>query len=268
MGELIFIGLGLYDESDISLRGLDTVKQSDFIFAEFYTNLMPGFSPDRFESMTHKKIQIVSRKDLEDQEGQLILQRAAEGRAVLLVPGDPLIATTHIDLRIRAERKGIKTRIIHGASIISAVSGLSGLQNYRFGRSVTIPFPEGGYISETPYDVVAENKPRNLHTLFFLDIKAEEGKFMTVNDSLRVLSNLEKRKRQGIIKPDSLAVGIARAGSEDALVKADRVERLLGYDFGRPPHSLVIPANRLHFMEAEALTTLAGAPDDVRMMTR
>ncbi|MDH5688520.1 MAG: diphthine synthase, partial [Candidatus Bathyarchaeota archaeon] len=212
MGELIFIGLGLHDELDISLRGLDAVKQSDFIFAEFYTSLMSGFSKERLERKTGRKIRVLSRKDLEDEEGELILHKAEDGSAVFLVPGDPLIATTHIDLRIRAERRGVKTRIIHGASIMSAVMGLSGLQNYRFGRSVTIPFPHSEQLSETPYEVISENKTRNLHTLCFLDIEVEEGRFMTINDSLRVLSTLEERRQKGMITRESMAVGVARAG--------------------------------------------------------
>jgi len=268
MGELVFIGLGLHDELDISLRGLDAVKQSDFIFAEFYTSLMSGFSEERLERKTGRRIRVLSRKDLEDEEGELILHKAEDGSAVLLVPGDPLIATTHIDLRIRAEKRGVKTRIIHGASIMSAAIGLSGLQNYRFGRSVTIPFPHGEQLSGTPYEVISENKTRNLHTLCFLDIEVEEGRFMTINDSLRVLSTLEERKQKGMITPQSMAVGIARAGSEDPLVKADHVKNLLSFDYGNRPHSLIIPAEHLHFMEAEALITLAGAPDDVRRMVR
>jgi len=268
MGELIFVGLGLHDEMDISLRGLDVVKQSDFVFAEFYTSLMSGFSKEWFERATGKEIRVLSRKDLEDEEGELILRKAAEGSAVLLVPGDPLIATTHIDLRIRAERRGLKSRVIHGASIISAVIGLSGLQNYRFGRSVTIPFPQGKHLSETPYEVISENKTRNLHTLCFSDIEVEEGRFMTINDSLRVLSTLEDRKQKGTITPETIAVGIARAGSEKPLVKADHAKNLLSFDYGNPPHSLIIPAEHLHFMEAEALITLASAPDDVRRMVR
>ena len=268
MGELIFVGLGLHDEMDISLRGLDVVKQSDFVFAEFYTSLMSGFSKERFERETGRKIRVLSRRHLEDEEGELILRKAAEGSAVLLVPGDPLIATTHIDLRIRAERRGIKTRITHGASIISAIIGLSGLQNYRFGRSVSIPFPHGRHLSQTPYEVISENKTRNLHTLCFLDIEVKEGRFMTINDSLKILSTLEERKKKGIITTDSMAVGIARAGSEDPLVKADRVKNLLRFDYGQPPHSLIIPAQHLHFMEAEALITLAGAPDDTKRIVK
>ena len=45
------------------------------------------------------------------------------------------------------------------------------------------------------------------------------------------------------------------------------MEELLSYDFGAPPHSLVIPG-RLHFMEAEALITFAGAPITLRSMAR
>lgn len=265
---MIFVGLGLHDELDISLRALKAIKQSDFVFAEFYTSLMSGISKERLERETGKKIQVLSRSHLEDEEGELILEKAAEGSAVLLVPGDPLIATTHIDLRIRAERRGIRTRITHGASIISAVIGLSGLQNYRFGRSVTIPFPHGRHLSQTPYEVISENKTRNLHTLCFLDIEVEEGRFMTINDSMRILSTLEDRKQKGTITPETIAVGIARAGSEDPLVKADHAKNLLSFDYGNPPHSLIIPAGHLHFMEADALITLAGAPDDVRRMVR
>ena len=66
MGELTFIGLGLHDELDISIRGLNVVKESDFVFAEFYTSLMPGFSTERFERMIGRKIRILSRRDLRD----------------------------------------------------------------------------------------------------------------------------------------------------------------------------------------------------------
>jgi len=38
---------------------------------------------------------------------------------------------------------------------------------------------------------------------------------------------------------------------------------VIKHDFGGPPHSLVIPS-KLHFMEAEALITLAQAPEHVK----
>jgi len=168
-------------------------------------------------------------------------------------------------LRIRAQKMGVKTSIVHGASIVSAVIGSSGLQNYKFGRSVTIPFSDDGVMSETPYNVIAENKKAGLHTLCFLDIRAEEKRYMTIKDGLKSLFKLEKQKRQGVITADVLAMGIARAGSENPTVKADFASALLKFDFGKPPHSLVFPG-RLHFVEAEALIALAGAPERVKEM--
>jgi len=263
LGELVFVGLGLCDEKDISLRGLEQIKEATAVFAELYTSLMLGLSVQRLEKLVGKKVSIVSRRVLEEEEGGLILQQAKKGKTVLLVPGDPLIATTHVDLRIRAEGQGIKTRVIHGASIISAVIGLSGLQNYKYGRSVTIPFPENGFISETPYRVIGENRKMGLHTLCFLDIRADEKRYMTAKDGLETLLAMEKRKRNQIITNETLVVGIARAGSKPPIVKAGYVENMITYDFGAPPHILVFPG-KLHFMEAEALITLAGAPEEIK----
>lgn len=267
MGELTFIGLGLNDETDVSLKGLEKAKTADAIFAELYTSFMPELNLRRLETLIGKPVQIVSRRDLEDDEGIKILKAAEIGRAVLLVPGDPLIATTHIDLRIRAHKKGVRTSVVHGASIVSSVIGLSGLQNYKFGRSVTIPFAEVNAVSETPYNVIAENKKLGLHTLCFLDIKAEEKRYMTAKDGLKTLVEMEERKKQDVITAKTLVIGVARAGSETPTVKCDFLRELEKFDFGEPPHSLVFPG-RLHFMEAEALVTFSGAPKQVRETAR
>ena len=104
---------------------------------------------------------------------------------MFLVPGDPFIATTHVTLRIDAEKQGIKTRIIHGISIMSAIISLSGLHNYKFGKTVTVPFPEN--FSETPYNVIAQNKKLGLHTLCLLDLKANENQFLSINQALKML---------------------------------------------------------------------------------
>jgi len=265
MGELVFVGLGLNEESDVSLKGLRKAKEADVVFAEFYTSFMSQLDLQKLEGLTEKPIHVVSRRDLEEEEGKGILDRAKKGKVVLLVPGDPFMATTHVDLRIRAEKRGIRTSIVHGASIVSAAMGLSGLQNYKFGRSVTIPFTEGGTLGATPYNVIAENQMMGLHTLCFLDIQAGEKRYMTIRDALEILTALEKQKQKRVITPSTLAVGVARAGSEKPITKADYVKQLMRFDFGKPPHSLVLPG-RLHFMEAEALIMLAKAPKKIREM--
>ena len=261
MKELVFAGLGLHNEKGISLQGVEETKTADHIFLELYTNLLPDFSTKRFEAIIGKNVHLISRHELEEENGATILNAAEKGKTVFLVPGDPLIATTHVTLRIEAEKRGIKTRIIHGASIISAIIGLSGLQNYKFGKTVTIPLPEN--FSETPYNVIAQNKKLGLHTLCLLDLKTDEKRFLTINEALTLLSEIEQKRKERIITPSTIAVGVARVGSDTPILKADYIEALSKHDFGDPPQSLIFPGE-LHFMEAEALVTLAGAPETLR----
>lgn len=265
--ELTFIGLGLNSEKNMSLLGLEEAKKADTVFMELYTSLMPELDLKKLEKLVGKHVHLIVRRDLEEDSGKRILESARKGKTVFLVPGDPLMATTHVDLRIRAEKQGIKTRIVHGASIVSAVIGLSGLQNYKFGRSVTIPFNDTISLDATPYNVIGENLRSGLHTLCFLDIRVEEKRFMSIKDALEVLFTLEQSKKQHIIRDETLVIGIARAGSDDPAVKADCAKQLRKCDFGKPPHTLVFPG-KLHFMEAEALVGLAEAPREILEMTK
>ncbi len=262
MGELVFVGMGLYDEKDISLRGMEELRVADKVFVELYTSHMAGFSLANLERLCGKPVTVVSRREVEEEEGKSIIEASKGGKVAFLVPGEPMVATTHVALRIKAEKEGVKTRIIHSSSIISAAISLSGLQSYKFGRSVTIPFPEERVFSEVPYNVIAQNMLLGLHSLCLLDVLVEKGRFMTVNEGLTYLLELESIKKGGVLNRDTLAVGIARAGSPNPEVHADSIERLRDWDFGPPPHSIIVPG-RLHFMEAQALITLANAPEEV-----
>jgi diphthine synthase len=259
---LVFVGLGLNDDLGLSLRALEEIKSADQVFIELYTSLLPEFSKERLEKLSGKKFVVATRKDLEDDDGELVLKAAHTEKTVLLVPGDPLIATTHIALRISARKTRIRTRIIHGASILSAAIGLSGLHNYKFGKSVTIPFPDET-ASTTPYRVIGENRRRGLHTLCLLDIRPEKNRYLTIKESLAELLRVERVRNEKSSIEDAIVVGIARAGSSDPKVKAGSVKDLLEYDFGPPPHTLIV-AGKLHFMEADALITLDGAPESTR----
>jgi diphthine synthase len=261
LGELVFIGLGLCGELDISLRGVEEARNADEVFAEFYTSLMPHLSLLKLEKVLGKSVTVLSRKDLEDCSGERILAVARRGKAVFLVPGDPLVATTHVGLRIRAVKEGVKTRILHNASIVSAVAGVCGLQNYKFGRSVSIPFSSNG-LSETPYEVIKTNKQLGFHTLCFLDIQAEGKRYMTIKEGLETLLRTEQKRKEHVITSNTIAVGIARAGCPDVKVKADFLDKLSSFNFGQPPHCLVFPG-KLHFMEAEALLTFCNAPEKI-----
>jgi diphthine synthase len=253
---LVFIGLGLHG-GGTSLQGLREAQEADTVYAELYTSLVPGLDLKELEQKIGKPVQVVGRETIEQSPDE-ILETAKTRKVTLLVPGDPMVATTHVDLRLRAAKAGIKTKIVHAASIASAASGLAGLQSYKFGRSATIPFPDNP--SQTPYEMLAENRERGLHTLLLLDIRAE-GKAMAANEAIEIMLGLEEKIQTQVFTPDVLAVVVARAGSGDAIVKADKVGRLRKLDFGPPPHVLIVPG-KLHFVEVEALRVFAGAPED------
>jgi diphthine synthase len=259
-GQLIFIGLGLYDENDISVKGLSELRKCKKVFAEFYTSKLSGFNKNVFEKTIGNKINILSREESEN--GEVILKHASMQKTAFLVCGDPMIATTHIDLRLRAIKKGIKTKIIHSGSIVTAVSGLLGLQNYKFGRATTLAFPEKDYFPTSPYSVIKQNKKIGLHTLVLLDIQSDKELFMNANQAINLLTKMEEELKEEIITPDTLICVVGQAGSNAPILKADTIKKLINIDFGPPLHSIIIPG-KLHFMEIEALEICAGLPKNV-----
>lgn len=252
---LVFIGLGLGSDG-IPLRGLWTAQEADVVYAELYTSVMPGLDVNILEQKVGKPIKVLSRDIVEGNPTE-ILDAAKTKNVVIFVPGDPMVATTHVDLRLRAAKAGIGTKIIHAASIASAAAGLAGLQSYKFGPSATIPFPDNP--SSRPYEVLAENLERGLHTMLLLDLK-EDGRAMFASQAIEIMFGLEERLHRGVFMPSTLLVVVARAGSDEAVVKADQADKLRGRDFGQPPHMLIVPG-KLHFMEAEALKFFAAAPE-------
>jgi len=256
-GSLTFVGLGLYDEKDITIKGLEEIKKSDKVFAEFYTAKLVGTNISKIEKTIGKKITVLNREETE--KGEKIINAAKTNNVVFLTAGDSMAATTHVDLRIRAEKQQIKTKVIHGVSVITAVSGLLGLQNYKFGRTTTLAYPEKNYFPTSPYDVIVENQKIGLHTLVLLDIQADKNRFMTANEAMRLLLEMEGKKHKKILTKESIICVVARAGSKKPIVKAGCIKDLIDFDFGKPLHSLVIPG-KLHFMEVQALSVLAQLP--------
>ena len=261
---LTFIGLGLYDERSITVEGQEALRAADHAYAEFYTSRLVGADVADLETYHGVDIEVRDRPGVE-QDPDDMLAKAAASDVAFLTAGDTMISTTHADLRLRAEERGIETRVIHGVTAQSAASSLTGLQNYRFGKAVTLPFPYahgGDRVPESVTETIEANRERGLHTVVYLDIKVGMGprgpdpdheEYMTADHAAALFAE-EWR--------DELAVVIARAGSPDAVVAADRLSALAERDFGDPLHLLVIPGD-LHHVEADALAGLAGAPADL-----
>jgi diphthine synthase len=254
-----FIGLGLSDYKDISLKGLEVLKSLDFIYAEFFTSKLFGNNIKSIEKLINKEIIILNREKIEEED--ILLNKAKDYDIGLLTGGDPLIATTHINFLVDAKKQGIETEIIHGSSILSAGTGISGLQPYKFGKVTSIPFPDKNFFPHSPYLTIEENLRNNSHTLVLLDIQSDKDRFMTVNQGLKYLlnirDNLIKERIDLLINENTLAIGIARVGSKELKIKAGSISELIGFDFGNPLHCIVIPS-KLHIIESEYLTTIAG----------
>ncbi|GAB3029093.1 diphthine synthase [Natronobiforma cellulositropha] len=262
---LTFIGLGLYDERSITLEGQDALRAADRAFAEFYTSRLLGATVADLERAHGIEIEVRERAGVE-RDPEDILAAAETDDVVFLTAGDTMISTTHVDLRLRAHERGIETRVIHGVTAQTATSSLTGLQNYRFGKATTLPFPYAHGADGLPSSVtetIDENRARDLHTVVYLDIKVgdetenrradspepEGDEYMTADVGASLLAEEY---------PDLTGVVVARAGSPDPLVEAGRLADLATREFGDPLHLLVIPGH-LHLLEADALVELAGA---------
>ena len=259
---LHLIGLGLHDVEDITVKGLAAVRACDAVYAEFYTAILAGTTREGLERFLGKPVEVLDRLGVEKGGDRLVAQAATRDVA-LLTAGDPMAATTHTDLVLRARAAGVSVRIVHAPSILSAAPGLLGLQHYKFGRTTTLVRPERGWSPTSPFDAVAENHARGLHTLVLLDIKADEGYFMTANEGLRLLLELAGRTGNTWFGPESQAGVVARAGAAAPTVRTGPVATLMELDAGPPLHCLVVPGD-LQVVEAEAWASLAvpqaGAP--------
>lgn len=238
---LYLVGLGLWNQFDITVRGLDIARSADKVYIEAYTSFPMGMNMEKLETFIGKKVGVLNREDVE--VNPKFIDEAKNQDIVVFFGGDPLVATTHHDLILRADKKGVKTRIIHNASIISAI-GETGLHIYKFGKTVTIPFWTDNYKPTSFIDGIYFNKKNGLHTLVLLDIDRKNNRYMRANEALKRIKVLDKDK---LI--DKVIV-VARLGSPDQVIKYGPLEDLINKDFGGPLHSVIIPG-KLHILEEE-----------------
>ena len=164
---LLLIGMGPGRLSAMSLEAVEAAKAADVRRYEAYTALWPRSELDALEAAVGS-IEKVMRPEVEQPD--VLFELARTSLVALLVVGDPLQATTHVDLQLQAAEAGIECRVFHGVSITTLVTGAVGLSNYKFGRQTTLTYPYGGWVATSPLEVIAVNMHQNLHTLALLDL--------------------------------------------------------------------------------------------------
>jgi diphthine synthase len=232
---LILIGTGV--GFDLTIAGMDALRECDEAFIETYTNPIESEKIAALEKAAGKPIKRLERSRL---EGPYLVERAKSSGICMLASGDPLTATTHITLVLEARQKGVPVRVIHNSSIHSVAPARAGLQMYRFGRTVSLVNPRPNYKPTSPLEAIKENLGRNLHTLVLLDTEPEP---MEASAALEMLSGFGE------------AVVLSRVGLEDELITYGKISELKNKALGRPPFCIVVPA-KLHPVEQEFLDSL------------
>ena len=251
MGRLSFVGLGL-GAKGITLEGVEEMIEADVNYLEYYTTPHEPRLLKQVQSATGKSFTVVDRGFVED--GNRILSEAETKKVVLAVLGDPMIATTHNDLRVRAIRRGIETRVVHSSTIASAAASASGLHSYKFSRTVTVTREAVGKLAQA-YQILHENLLEGAHTLLLLEYDVQAGEGVTPADAMAGLLLAEANFKRGVVREDTFALVLSRLGREDSGMAAGTLAELSKKEAGGPPHCLVIPG-KLHFTEAEAISAI------------
>jgi diphthine synthase len=268
LGMLTFVGLGLGDEG-LSLAGANAIRSAKTSYLEYYTTPHAPRLLREIEQATGRVMTVVDRTFVED--GKRILQDAQEAEIVLAVQGDPMIATTHNDLRTRAILRGIETRVIHGATIATAAASASGLHYYKFGATVTFTRRAGNYHSQV-YTRLHKNLLDGSHTLLLLEYDTESESGATPNALMEGLLEAEKNLRREVVRRETFLMVLSRMGTDRGTVRAGSLETLSAEDFGAPPHVVIVPGP-LHFSEQEAVAAIcsiegAAIPNNAGVLRR
>lgn len=161
---LNLVGLGLRKNS-VTAEALEKIKESDKVYLENYTVDFP-YSLDDLKEELGAEILELNREKVEDES---IVEEAKEKNVSLLIYGDVLAATTHLQLINKCKEEKVAFEIYHNASILTAV-GETGLSLYKFGKVSSMPTWTENYKPASFMEYVKENKSIDAHSLILVDI--------------------------------------------------------------------------------------------------
>ena len=249
---LWLIGLGPGDLGLMTADAIEHARACDYRFLEGYTATLPQDQEARLEGVIGGW-KMAMRPMVE--EPKEILSLAKKNSVALLVVGDPMQATTHIDLESHCAEEGIDFSIIPGLSATALAISLSGLQSYRFGRQVTLPFAYGDYLPTSPLEMIDSNYANNLHTLVLLDLDPtgmgiDKPTPMQPKQAVEILQAMFEKlvEREGNVRQSMTttianwdAILLSDLGTPDQRVVSGNLQELAGLDSGRI-HCFILPA--------------------------
>ena len=200
---LWLIGIGPGDLGHMTERARSVARGCKKRYLEGYTAVLPTEQEALLESVVGPWKRMM-RPSVESPE--TLLDESRNDSVALLVVGDPMQATTHIDLEARCMEEGIGFEVIPGMSATSLAVSLSGLQSYKFGRQVTLPYPYGDYLATSPLEMILRNLEGGLHTLVLLDLDPTGMGFdlPTPMSPSQAISTLEEMSSKWLEERDGL----------------------------------------------------------------
>ena len=246
---LILIGLGPGDLGLMTKHAIDAAQDADFRFLEGYTATLPSDQESRLTEFLGEWTMMM-RPDVENPKK--LLDLAERSSVALLVVGDPMHATTHIDLLLRAKDRGIPTLVIPGISATSLAVTRSGLQSYRFGRQITLPYSYGDYLPTSPLALLFNNLSNNLHTLVLLDLDptgmgVKTPVPMSPGQAVEILVRMHERMDDNASLPSDTAILELEAillsdlGTPDQSLYSGSLKDIARVQSGRI-HCMIMPA--------------------------
>ena len=254
---LWFVGLGISGADGIGSDVIKILKKADLVYFEIFTSPITKSELAKIKKMVKGEFKTAPRWLVED--GKSILKEAKKKEIVLLSYGDPYIATTHVELRTRAISEKIQTKTIHAASAITSLIGECGFHFYKIGKVVTMMKDQQSVSSV--YYTLYDNLVAGNHTIIILEFNNDEKFFLNPKDTFSSLLLAENGQKRNVIDDSTFAVVASRVGAKNQKIIAGKISSLLNTDFGKPPHTILIPG-RLHFTESDALRVLVKCLDE------
>ncbi|MCK5449606.1 diphthine synthase [Candidatus Pacearchaeota archaeon] len=230
------IGTGL-NENSISANALKILKTCDKIYLENYTVNFPY-------ALKELKLKFIElKRDMVENES--IIKEAKNQNIALLVYGDSLSATTHIQLILECKKQKIEYQIFHNASIMTAIAE-TGLQLYKFGKTASMPNWEEHTNKPTSFmNYIKENQSIKAHTLILTDIG------LKIVDAINQLKNSSEKEK---IKIPGKIIACSNIGTQNQKIFYETLDNLKEIEI-KMPFCLIIPSE-MHFLEEEALGNL------------
>ncbi len=263
---LCFIGTGISGYKSVSEHTLSILSSCDIVYLDTFTGYLSCEDIEELNELANSRglnINLLAAKRWFIEDGREILEQAQKIDIAILTYGDPFVATTLVELYVRAIKKSIKVEIIHGASGITSLIGEAGLHIYKFGKIVTITSePSSGF---SVYRTTYENLLNGNHTLILTeyDNRLSGHFFLDPSWALQALLRAEDVFRRNVFLEDTFAVVVSRVGSPCQRMISGTIKSIGSTCFGRGPHSIIITGS-LHFTEIDALLTLTQNVNEPR----